>query len=145
MAKSKTFDPDTVPAVTLAELEAATGLPREVLVQRLNGTPVALNWAGQRCIPMIEARAIVERVEQERRAQEEAEARRLAEERAERAERQARFERYYAEELQRERERVLGELSSSNVVFHGLDPLSPADRRRAAERARERLAKEGKR
>jgi len=143
MAKANTtFDPDTVP-VTLAEIEAATGLPVEALRNRLNGTPVARDWAGRLVIPAAEARRLVEAIEEERRERERAESERQALERAEQAERQARYERYLAEELQAEARRVMQELRRANIAFVGMTPpLSPADRRRAAERARQRLEKE---
>jgi hypothetical protein len=142
MAKSRTaFDPDVTPAVTLAELEAATGLPREALMQRLNGTPTALNWAGQRCIPMIEARRLVEEIERDRREREEREAEREAAQRAWEAQREAAYRKAFEEALEAEARRVLQELARENVTYLGVTPpLGPGERARAAEVARQAVA-----
>jgi hypothetical protein len=132
------------PLVPVFEIAARLGTVEEVLLARLNGQ-VRTDWAGRPAVTIATARAVVEEVELARHEHEEAEAERLAAERAAQVQRQSAFERYYAEELQRERERVMGELMGSNTTFVGLDPLSPADRRRALERARARVEREGKR
>jgi hypothetical protein len=139
---NKVKDVDGIPLVSLLELAARLGVTTEAIGARLNGE-IVRNWAGEPSVPASVARRLVEAVERERAEQEEREAERQAEERAAQADRRQRFERYLEEELARERERVMAELEAANVVFHGLDPLSAADRRRAAERARERLDREG--
>jgi ATPase subunit of ABC transporter with duplicated ATPase domains len=143
VAKPKTFNPDLMPAVSLLEIEAASGLPVEVLRNRLNGTPTARDWAGRVVIPAAEARTLLQEIEDERREAEELEAERQAAERAAEAQRRQRYEDLLREELEKEARRVMQELQTANVTFLGVTPpLSPADRRRAAERARQRLEKE---
>jgi hypothetical protein len=139
MARNTTEEP----LVPLFEVAARLGTVEEVVRARLNGE-VRSDWAGRPAVTIATARAIVERYERERAEQEEREAERLAAAKAAEAERRQRYERYLAEELQVEARRVVEELRDSNVTFLGVTPpLSPADRARAAERARERLEREG--
>jgi hypothetical protein len=137
-------DVDGVPLVSLLELAARLGTTSEAVQARLNGE-IVRNWAGEPSVPASVARRLVQEIEAERAEHEQREQERQARERAAQAERQARFERYLQEELEAETRRVTAELQAANVVYVGVGPpLSPADRRRAAERARARLEKEGK-
>jgi hypothetical protein len=140
---SKVKDVDGIPLVSVLELAARLGTTSEAIRARLNGE-IVRNWAGEPSVAAAVARKLVESIEAERREAEEREAERQALERAAQAERQARFERYLQEELEKETTRVLRELQTANMAYVGVGPpLSPADHARAAERARERLEREG--
>jgi hypothetical protein len=132
------------PLVPLLEVSARLGTTEQALLARLDGQ-VRADWAGRPSVTIGEARRLVEEVERERREAEEAEAERQAAERAEQLRRQARYEQLLEEELAKETARVMEELRRSNVTVIAMTPpLSPADRRRAASRARARLEEEGK-
>jgi hypothetical protein len=140
MAKVK--DPDELPLVLLEEVALRTGSVPEVIARRLDGAVVA-DWAGRAAVPAAVARELVRRMETEAREHELAEAERVAAEKAAEAQRRQRYEDLLREELEVEARRVMQELRDSNVTFLGVTPpLSPADRARAAERARQRLEKE---
>jgi hypothetical protein len=136
-------DVDGIPLVSVLEVAARAGVTTEAVQARLNGEIVP-NWAGEPSVPASVARRLVEEVERERAEHARAEAERQALERAEQVRRQARYEQLLEEELAREAARVVQELRDSNVTVIAMTPpLSPADRRRAASRARERLEREG--
>jgi hypothetical protein len=130
------------PLVPLLEVSARLGTTEQALLARLDGQ-VRTDWAGRPAVTIATARAVVEAYEEERREHERAESERQALERAEQLRRQARYQQLLEEELAKETARVTEELRRANIAFVGIGPpLSPADRRRAAERARQRLERE---
>ncbi|HXF37211.1 MAG TPA: hypothetical protein VNO17_08530 [Actinomycetota bacterium] len=134
-----TFDPDSVP-VTLEELEARTGLPIEAIEARLNGTPVAADWAGRKVIPGSAARRLVEDHRREIREHEEREAaRRAAAERWQR-ERERVFQEAFEAALPgfvREELAAMSESFTGFVLASGVPSSTPTARARAQEAARE--------
>ncbi|HXF37407.1 MAG TPA: hypothetical protein VNO17_09530 [Actinomycetota bacterium] len=134
-----TFDPDSAP-VTLEELEARVGLPIEAIEARLNGTPVAVDWAGRKVIPGSVARRLVEDYRREIREHEEREAARRAAAKAWEEERQRVWREAFEAALPGFVREDLKAMAGSYTAFTfptGLPSSTPTARARAEEAARE--------